>query len=126
MTGTIRPATPEDAAHLVDLVDLAGHGLPMATWSSVAGPDVAGPARQAAARSLGLTLARRDRGGFSWRNAHLALVAGRVAGMAMVWRLPDSPRDTGGVPPLARPLQELENLCGGISYINAVAVYPEF
>lgn len=114
---TIRPATRDDAAHMVDLVDIAGHGLPMATWASMAGPGEE-------PRLIGMLRARRDTGGFSWVNARMAVVGGRVAGMAMFWPLPAAPVPPDTVPPLARPLQELENLCPGLTYINALAVYP--
>lgn len=116
---SIRPATRDDAAHMVDLVDIAGHGLPTATWASMAGPGED-------ARLTGIIRARRDAGGFSWKNAHLAQVDGRVAGMVMFWRLPDRPQPLDDVPPLARPLQELENLCPALVYVNAVAVYPHW
>lgn len=116
---TIRPATRDDAAHMVALVDLAGHGLPMATWASLAGSPEG-------ARVEGIRRALRDEGGFSWRHAWMADVGGRVAGMVMSWPLPETPVPLDGVPPLARPLQELENLCPGLVYINAVAVYPAF
>lgn len=115
---TIRPATPDDAGHMVDLVDIAGHGLPMATWAGMAGPE-------GDARAVGMGRARRDTGGFSWTHAHLAVVAGRVAGMVMSYRLPEDPVPLEDIPPLARPLQALENLCPGLIYINAVAVYPD-
>lgn len=115
----IRPATVEDAGHMVDLVDIAGHGLPMATWAGIAGS-------MDAARALGMDRARRKTGGFSWTHARLAEVSGQVAGMVMAYPLPDDPVPLDDIPPLARPLQELENLCPGRVYVNAVAVYPQW
>lgn len=115
---TIRPATPDDAVHMVDLVDMAGDGLPMATWSAMAGPGED-------ARLIGMMRARRDTGGFSWRHAWMAEVAGQVAGMVIFYPLPAEPVSLDGIPPLARPLQELENFCPAHVYINAVAVYPD-
>ncbi len=115
---TIRPATRNDAPHMVALVDIAGHGLPMATWAGLTGS-------AETARLEGILRARRDVGGFSWKHARMAEVGGRVAGMVMYYRLPDDPVALDAIPPLARPLQALENLCPGRVYINAVAVYPD-
>ena len=115
---TLRPAQRTDAAEMVRLIDLAGDGLPMATWAGMAGP-------QADPFAYGLARAARDSGGFSWRNTVVATVDGRVAGCLISYVLPDRPRPTADLPPLVVPLQQLENLCPGRIYISGLAVYPD-
>lgn len=115
----LRPASPADGLHMAQLIDMAGHGLPRATWASMA------PAGQDPL-AFGATRAQRETGGFSYRNARMLEVAGEVAGMLIAYPLPTDPQPLDGIPPLARPLQELENLCPGALYINAVALYPAF
>lgn len=115
----LRPATPEDGQHMAQLVDMAGHGLPRASWAAMA-PKGQDPL------AFGATRARRETGGFSYRNTRMLEVAGEVAGMLIAYPLPAEPQPLDGIPPLARPLQELENLCPGALYINAVALYPAF
>lgn len=113
----LRPATPEDAPLMVDLVDMAGDGLPMATWSGHAPTNP---------RAFGIRHALRDQGGFTWRNARIAEWDGAVAGMLMCWPLALEPHPLEGLPPLVRPIQTLENLARGRLLINAVAVLPAF
>lgn len=120
----LRPATPEDADVMVDLVDMAGDGLPMATWSAVTRQSGAGDAE--AARAFGVAHARRDRGGFTWRNAIIAEWGGAVAGMLMCWPLALEPRPLDGLPPVVLPIQRLENLARGRMLVNALAVRPEY
>ncbi len=113
----LRAATPEDAPLMVDLVDMAGDGLPLATWSNHA-PDEP--------RAFGIGHALRDRGGFTWRNAIIAEWADRAVGMLMCWPLPLEPQSLEGLPLLVQPIQALENLARGRLLINAVAVLPEY
>ena len=113
----LRAAMPEDAPLMVDLVDMAGDGLPMATWSGHA-PDQP--------RAFGIRHALRDRGGFTWRNARIAEWDGAAAGMLMCWPLPLEPQPLEGLPALVQPIQQLENLARGRVLINAVAVLPAF
>lgn len=116
---TLRPASPDDAPDMARLVDIAGHGLPHATWAAMA-PAGTDPF------DFGALRARRDSGGFTWRHARMLMVGDAVAGMLMTYHLPPDPQPLDGIPPLARPLQELENLCPSALYINALATYPAF
>lgn len=115
----LRPARPEDAPHLARLVDMAGHGLPRASWAAMA-PEGEDPLVFGAGR------ARRETGGFSYRNARILEIAEVVAGAIIAYPLPPEPRSLEDIPLLARPLQELENLCPGRLYVNALALYPAF
>jgi len=116
----IRPASPEDAGILVDLVSMAGSGIPERVWAEMAGPGET-------FRDVGLRRAGRDEGGFSWRNGWLVEKGGVVAGGLIGTRLPEIPVVIGPDFPAAFVLlQELENLVCGAWYINILAVYPGF
>lgn len=119
-TTSIRPATPDDARALAELVDMAGEGLPAYLWARMAEPgeDI---------WQVGERRARREEGSFSYRNAHVAEVSGAVAGALIGYALPDEPVAIGAdFPAMFVPLQELENLVPGSWYVNVLAVYPRF
>ena len=78
------------------------------------------------ARAFGIAHARRDRGGFTWRNAVIAEWQGAAAGMLMCWPLALEPRALDGLPPVVVPIQRLENLARGRLLVNAVAVDPAY
>lgn len=115
----IRPARRTDAHDLARLIDMAGEGLPAHLWAGMAAPGEA-------ALDVGMARAARDAGGFSWRNAHLAVIDGAVAGGLVSYRLGRAPEPTGDLPAIIRPLQVLENQAPGSHYINAIATYPSF
>lgn len=117
---TSRPAKPEDATALVDFVTMAGEGLPEMAWTRMAGPGES-------TRDVGLRRAAGGEGAFSWRNATIFEVAGRVAGGLLGYRQLDVPQEIGpDFPPVFRPLQELENLACGTWYVNILGVYPAY
>lgn len=117
----LRPATVSDAGDLAKLINIAGEGLPFHFWKMIAseGEDP---------WIVGRNRARRDTGGFSWRNARIVEIAGQVAGALIGYPIakPEGPVDTTGTPPVFIPLEELEALAGGTYYINVVAVYPQY
>jgi ribosomal protein S18 acetylase RimI-like enzyme len=115
----IRPARIEDAEILAELVNQAGEGLPLHVWEGMAAPGETG-------WDVGRRRARRDEGAFSWRNA-LVLDAGDGAiGCLIGYPLDLHPSPVGvDVPPLFRPLEELEAEAPGTWYINVIAVLPE-
>jgi len=116
----LRPATKDDAATIVDLMDMASHGMAIALWAALA------PAGEEV-RAFAIARAQREQGGFSYRNTRILDMDGQPAGMLMAWPLPPAPLATGDVPPVALPLVELENLAPrGATYINALAVFPAF
>ena len=114
----IRPARREDAADLARCVDLASEGLVRLVWAELAEPgeDV---------MAVGARRAARDEGDFSWRNATIAAVEGRVAGGLVAYRI-GAPEPLDGLPPAFRPLQALENRVPGTYYVNVLATYPGF
>lgn len=118
----IRNAFNSDAADLARLINMAGEGLPEFLWRDEA-EKVGIPAMH-----LGAQRAARDEGAFSYRHARVAEIAGEAAGMSLAYRLDDAggPADLESLPPMVRPLVELEALAPGSWYINAVAAYPEW
>jgi ribosomal protein S18 acetylase RimI-like enzyme len=119
----VRPATPDDAALMARLIDIAAAGLPSHLWSTTAEPGQS-------PLEVGEARARRDSGGFSWRNAIMAEVDGRPVGMLLGYRL-EAPTEEdraalAELPDLVRPFIELEHEVPGTFYINAFAVLEGF
>lgn len=114
-----RRGRPEDAPLLVELVNYAGEGLPLYLWGSMAG---AGESPW----DVGVARARRETGGFSYRNAIMieaeGVPAGCLIGYAIAEEVEPIPPD---FPSILRPLQELENLAPGTWYVNVLAVSPQ-
>jgi ribosomal protein S18 acetylase RimI-like enzyme len=117
-----RPATKADAAALAVLVDIAGEGMPAYMWSTLAAPGQS-------ALELGRERARRDEGGFSYRNAVVAEIDGEIAAGLVGYPL-DDPYDLEGslaeTPDIVRPLVRLEAKAPGSWYVNVLATFPEF
>ena len=115
----VRPATPADAADLARFVDLASEGLVRGFWAAMAEPgeDL---------HAVGARRAARDEGAFSWRNATIAEVDGAVAGGMVAYRIGDTAEPVDEVPPIARPLVELENAALGTWYVNVLATHAGF
>jgi ribosomal protein S18 acetylase RimI-like enzyme len=121
MAVRLRPATREDAELLARLIDIAGEGFGTYLWSQSAAPGET-------ALDVGRRRAQREDGGFSYRNATLAEVDGKVAALLLGYRLAD-PYDAGdlqSVPATVRPLIELEAEAPGTWYVNALAAFPEY
>lgn len=113
----IRSARPEEAGQLAELMDMAGEGIPSYLWSRMAEPDEE-------PMEVGARRVRREDGGFSYRNAHVAEVDEEIGGLLVGYRL-DDPYELGSLddyPPVVRPLVELEAMAPGSWYVNAVAV----
>ena len=116
----LRPATPQDAPVLAQLVNHAGEGLPLYLWEKLAEPGET-------AWDVGRRRAARDEGGFSYRNAVMAEHRGRSVGALIGYEIAEAPSPIGpDMPAMFRPLQELENLALGSWYVNVLAVLPGF
>ena len=114
-----RRATPDDAAALTDLVDIAGEGLASYLWARQAQP---GEMPQ----DVGRRRALREEGSFSFRNAVVADDGSGVVAALIGYPLLDTPEPIPtDFPPMFVPLQELENLAAGTWYVNALSAYPE-
>ncbi|MGH6792300.1 MAG: GNAT family N-acetyltransferase [Methyloceanibacter sp.] len=118
---TFRPATIADAAALAVLVDIAGEGMACYMWQALA-------VHGQAATEIGRERARREEGGFSYRNATVAEIDGEIAAGLVGYRL-DEPYDLGGfdaMPDMVQPLLRLEAQAPGSWYVNVLACFPEF
>jgi ribosomal protein S18 acetylase RimI-like enzyme len=118
LTPPFRPATPDDAQALAELVDFASEGLAPYLWAKATGPG-------GDLWAVGRERARRETGAFSYRNAVVLEREKRVAAALIGYPLPDAPEpipDT--MPAMFVPLQELENLAPATWYVNVLAAYP--
>ncbi len=66
-----RPARPADALALAELINMAGEGMPLDSWARMASPGTS-------PWEVGQARARRAEGSFSFRNAWVREVDGRV------------------------------------------------
>jgi ribosomal protein S18 acetylase RimI-like enzyme len=111
-----RRATPEDAAVLAELVNAAGHGLPLHFWARAAAPGEdpwdLGRARQAAKAAEGQIVVV-DEG------------AGAIAGLTGYAIGPDPEPPDADTSGLFRPFLELEALAPSSWYVNVLACSPE-
>ena len=113
-----RPAQPEDAGILAELVNHAGEGMPLYLWERLREPGES-------AWDVGRRRAAREEGAFSYRNAIMIEADGKAAGCLIGYEIADAPEPVADdMPPMFRPLQELENLAPGSWYVNVLAVLP--
>ncbi len=117
---TIREAGKSDCAELARLINFAGEGLPLYLWKKTAAPGED-------PWQVGRERATRESGSFSYRNAVVAEVDGKIAGALIGYAVSAEPEavDTSNTPPMFVPLLELENLAAGTWYVNAVAAFPD-
>ena len=117
---SFRPATPDDALAMAELVNFAGEGLPVYLWNKAVEPGVT-------VWDIGQQRAKRESGGFSYRNTVLREDDGRVVAALIGYPLPDVSEavDLNELPGMFVPLQELEDMVPGTWYVNVLAAYPE-
>ena len=118
---SLRPAKKDDASDMAVLADMAGHGLPAWIWAS------GGDKEFTSALEAGRARALRETGAFSWRNAQIAELDGRVAGLLVGYRQPDiaEAADLDELPAPIRPIVDLEAQAPGTWYVNMIAVFSE-
>jgi ribosomal protein S18 acetylase RimI-like enzyme len=116
---SFRRATLADAAALAELVHFAGEGLGLALWTQLAGPG-------GDPWEIGRKRVRSETGGFSYRHALIAELAGKPAGALIGYPLGDDPEPIPAtLPGLLIPLHELTNMAPATWYVHALAAYPE-
>lgn len=116
----MRPATPDDAAILSEIINHAGEGLPVYLWTQMAAPGQS-------PWDVGRARAQRETGSFSYRNAIVAEHDGRAVGSLIGYGIGVAPEPlTADTPAMFVPLLELENLAAGTWYVNVLAVLPGF
>lgn len=111
-------ATPADARQLAVFINMAGEGLPHWFWQQAAQPGED-------AWQVGEARARREAGGFSYRNAVLRIEDGRAVAMLLAYRIESQVIDYLTLPEPARPLERLEQRAAGSFYVNGLAALPE-
>ncbi len=116
-----RYATQDDALPMAELVNIAGEGMPLFLWTKIAEAGVS-------PWDIGQQRAKRDSGGFSYRNTVVREDNGKVVAALMGYPLADSPEpvDYDEMPAMFVPLQQLEDLVAGTWYVNVLAAYPEY
>ncbi len=113
-----RPARPDDAEALAELIDFAGEGMPLYLWEKMTEPGET-------AWDVGRRRAKREDSGFSYRNATILEIEGAAVACLIGYALPDRPEAIDDdMPAMFVPLQELENLAPGTWYVNVLACYP--
>lgn len=116
----IRPARSDDAEHLVQLINIAGEGIPRWNWSRVSSSEKW--------LDVGIAHAQQDEGEFSWRNAWVVEQEGQAAAMLLGYVQPDPfpLEEIEQQPNVMRPLMALQARAPGSWYVNALAAYPAF
>lgn len=113
----VRQAEAGDAADLAKLIDIAGEGIPAWLWGQSCG---AGQTPL----DVGTERARREVGGFSYKNALVAEKNGATLGMVLSYPINEAPTsDPNELPAPIAPFVELEAQSVGTWYINALAVF---
>lgn len=113
---TTRLAKPDDAEDLARLIDIAGEGIPSWLWAKSA--DVG-----QSPLDFGISRARRETGGFSYKNALIAERSGDVLGMVLSYPIDAAAaEDADDLPPPIAPFVVLEAQSVGTWYVNALAV----
>src|SRR5690242_4977024 len=99
----LRPARPDDALLLAQLVNYAGEGLPLYLWGKTVGPGET-------AWDVGRRRAAREEASFSYRNATIIEHNGDAAGCLIGYGISSSPLSIADdMPAMFVPFQQLEN-----------------
>lgn len=116
----IRPATPDDAADLANLVVIAGEGLPLVAWETMR-------EKGETAMDVGRRRAAGLSGAFTHSHADVAVIDGAVVAAIVAYPLPPDkePQSLDAVPPIFRPLEALENAAIPSWYVNVLATYTD-
>ena len=113
-----RQAIPDDASAMAELVNMAGEGLPLYLWTTMAGEGQS-------PWDVGVERAQRESGGFSYRNTIVRDESGKVVASLIGYSLEDdpAPTDYSDIPSMFVPLQQLEDMVPGTWYVNVLATY---
>jgi hypothetical protein len=115
LVSPFRIATPADAQALAELVQFASEGLAFSLWTRIAPPGVD-------PWTIGRERGRREMGPVSYRSAILVEGDSRVAAGLIGYPLADAPEPAPQqLPPIAAPLQELQEMAPGTWYVNVLA-----
>jgi ribosomal protein S18 acetylase RimI-like enzyme len=116
-----RPAVAGDAFEMAELVNMAGEGLPLYIWTEMAAADED-------PWEIGQNRARREHGGFSYRNTVVREDRGKAIACLTGYPLDDVPESVNydELPDMLVPIQQLEDLAPGTWYVNVLATYTEY
>lgn len=117
----IRPATAADCADLAILDDIAGHGLTSEAWARAAAEG-----KGASALEVGVESYLGQATPCNWRNARVASVDGRTAGMSVGYFLPEETDFKGPFDAVFEPVMALFKKAVGGWLLDALAVYSAF
>jgi ribosomal protein S18 acetylase RimI-like enzyme len=117
----IRKANGSDVNDIARLALIAGEGIPAWFWKQSA-------AEAQDIEDVGAKKLLSESDNFSYRNAHVAEIDGKVAGMILGYRLPDeeNAEDLDELPEFIRPMVELEQCVPSSFYINMLATFPQY
>ncbi len=115
----IRPATVNDALHVANAVDMAGHGIEIEFWKDERGDDLG--LLDAARR----TVLQDQSQPYHYTKAHILELDGIVAGCVIGSLIVDGAPPPAGLPDYVLPVFELENRLPGYWSLLVIAVYPE-
>ena len=117
----IRKANSSDVNNIAKLALIAGEGIPAWFWKQSA-------AEAQNIEDAGATKLLSESDNFSYRNVHVAVIDGEVAGMILAYRLPDEDQaeDLEELPAFIRPMVELEQCAPSSFYINMIATFPQY
>lgn len=119
MPPIIRKATPDDAALLMRVIDIASEGFLPRIWEAMAPDGIDGSA-------VGLATVNAKDGEFSYRHGFVLEEGGTALGGMIGYPLPSKPEPVGyEVPAAFAGVNELQTLVPGYWYINVLAVEPE-
>ncbi|WP_189799483.1 GNAT family N-acetyltransferase [Tateyamaria sp. syn59] len=112
----LRPARHEDGEDLARLIDIAGEGIPSWLWAQSADGDQT-------PLDVGTVRARREQGGFSYKNAIVAERENHVLGMVLSYPIASADESASvDLPAPIVPFVALEANSVGTWYVNALAV----
>src|SRR5437588_9284832 len=115
-----RPATPDDAGTLAELVQFASEGLALYLWTQIAG---AGHDPW----NIGRERVRSETYGVSYKNAIIAEQFGLPTSGLIRYLLRDRLEPMSDeLPAVLMPLHELMNQALDTWYVHALAVYPSY
>ncbi len=119
-THSIAAATVGEAEARAKLIDIAGEGIPSWLWNQSV-------TAEQSPLDVGTERARRETGGFCYKNAVVLRAGHDVAGMMLGYPIERAPEDDpDDLPAPVAPFVALEKHSVGSWYINALAVFPEY
>lgn len=120
MSLLLRPATPEDAKDIAQLVNIAVEGMPLAFWSDQSNVGQS-------PLEVGIKRCMQSDTATSYLRITVAELDSQIVGMRLCYELRDLPDQMdGSVHPMFRPMIKLVSSVAQTGSINTIGVYPEY